>query len=101
MIHQTLESDNIHLLAEVKPAKITDVQVLQAKYKFGLVLVGLSILNDNNKKPKDEEPEEHNNIFAIVAQLSKAISPVFIPMMDTLGALEMQDLIASMPEEVN
>ncbi|MFN8310886.1 MAG: hypothetical protein U0T73_13070 [Chitinophagales bacterium] len=93
--------DNIHLLSEIKPAKTTDIQVLQAKYKFGLVLVGLSILNDDNKKPKEEEQDENNNIFTIVARLSKAISPVIIPMIDTLGALETQDLIASMPEEAN
>jgi|JI10StandDraft_1071094.scaffolds.fasta_scaffold15990_1 hypothetical protein len=91
--------DNIHLLSEVKPAKTSDIQVLQAKYKFGLVLVGLSILNDENKKAKNEEQDESNNIFTLVAQLSKAISPVIIPMIDTLGALETQDLISSMPEE--
>jgi hypothetical protein len=86
------------LLSEVKPAKTSDIQVLQAKYKFGLVLVGLSILNDENKA-KNEEQDESNNIFTLVAQLSKAISPVIIPMIDTLGALETQDLISSMPEE--
>ncbi|MBM3455057.1 MAG: hypothetical protein FJX80_07910 [Bacteroidetes bacterium] len=93
--------DNIHLLSEIKSAKTTDIQVLQAKYKFGLVLVGLSILNYDNKNPKEENQDENNNIFTIVAQLSKAISPVIIPMIDTLGALETQDFIASMPEEAN
>lgn len=90
--------DNIHLLSEIKPAKISEVQVLQATYKFGLVLVGLSILNDNNKQTNPEEQEE-KNIFLTVSQISKAVSPVIIPMIDTLGALETQDLIASMPEE--
>lgn len=37
--------DNIHLLTELKPAKISEVEIIQAKYKFGLVLIGLAILN--------------------------------------------------------
>jgi hypothetical protein len=93
--------DNIHLLSEIKPAKTTDIQALQAKYKFGLVLVGLSVLNDNNRQAKTEDEDETANIFELVAKISKAISPVIIPMIDTLGALETQDLIASMPEETN
>lgn len=31
--------------------------------------------------------------------MSQAISPVILPMIDTLGALETEDLIESMPEE--
>ena len=42
--------DNIHLLSELKPAKSSDIQAIQAKYKFGLVLIGLALLNDNNQE---------------------------------------------------
>jgi len=92
--------DNIHLHSEIKAAKKTDIQVLQAKYKFGLVLVGLSILNYDNNRPKEGDQDEGNDIFSTVAQLSTAISPVILPMIDTLGTLDM-DLITSMPEETN
>lgn len=91
--------DNIHLISEIKPAKNTEIQILQAKYKFGLVLVGLAVLNDITNSHKSEEQDESNNNFSMVEKISKAISPVIIPMIDTLGALEIQDLISSMPEE--
>lgn len=91
--------DNINLLSELKTAKNTEIKTVQAKYKFGLVLIGLSLLNDKPKVEKTEDGEEGENIFTTIEKITKAISPVIIPMIDTLGALEMQDLIAAMPEE--
>ena len=92
--------DNIHLLSELKITKNTEVKAIQAKYKFGLVLIGLALLNDNDKEQKSVEPDESESIFTIIEKITKAISPVIIPMIDTLGALEVQDLISAMPEEV-
>lgn len=93
--------DNIHLLTELKPAKDTDIQTIQAKYKFGLVLVGIALLNDNNQEQnKDINTEEDdNNIFEIIERTTKAISPIVIPMIDSLGSLELQEIIA-LPEEL-
>jgi hypothetical protein len=92
--------DNIHLLSEIKPAKSIEVQVIQAKYKFGLVLLGLALLNETNKQQKPDEQEEMDTVFTTIEKVSKAVSPIIIPMIDTLGALETQDIISSMPEEV-
>lgn len=92
--------DNIHLLSEIKPAKSIEVQVIQAKYKFGLVLLGLALLNETDKQQKLEEQEEIDTVFTTVEKVSKAVSPIIIPMIDTLGALETQDIISSMPEEI-
>jgi hypothetical protein len=92
--------DNIHLLSEIKPAKSLEVQVIQAKYKFGLVLLGLALLNETNKQQKPDEQEEMDSVFTTIEKVSKAVSPIIIPMIDTLGALETQDIIASMPEEI-
>jgi hypothetical protein len=91
--------DNIHLLSELKPAKSSEIKAIQAKYKFGLVLIGLALLNDNDNGEKADS-EEGPNIFTIIEKITKSISPVILPMIDTLGALELQDLITAMPEEV-
>lgn len=91
--------DNIHLLSELKSAKSSEIKAIQAKYKFGLVLIGLALLNDNTKVQKPDEDEEGENIFSTIENLTRAISPVIIPMIDTLGALELQDLVSAMPEE--
>lgn len=92
--------DNIHLLLEIKPAKSIEVQVIQAKYKFGLVLLGLALLNETNKQQKSDDQEEMDTVFTTIEKVSKAVSPIIIPMIDTLGTLETQDIISSMPEEV-
>ncbi len=93
--------DNVHLLSEIKPLKNTDVQVVQAKYKFGLVLVGLALLNESNsKETKPDDEYESDSMFSTIQKVSKAVSPVIIPMIDTLGTLETQDLVSAIPEEV-
>ncbi|MBI1341911.1 MAG: hypothetical protein GC171_03140 [Terrimonas sp.] len=92
--------DNIHLLSEIKPAKSLEVQIIQAKYKFGLVLIGLALLNETNIQQKQDDQEEMETAFTTIEKVSQAVSPIIIPMIDTLGALETQDIISSMPEEV-
>lgn len=92
--------DNIHLLSEIKPLKSTEVQVVQAKYKFGLVLVGLALLNEYNNKQEKQDEDESASVYNLIQKISKAVSPVIIPMIDTLGALETEDIISAMPEEV-
>lgn len=87
--------DNIHLLSELKLALNTEMQAIHAKYKFGLVLIGLALLNDYEQKSNMEDGE---NIYTMIYSISKAISPIIIPMIDSLGALELQDIYA-MPEE--
>jgi hypothetical protein len=91
--------DNIHLLTELKAAKNIELKAVEAKYKFGLVLVGIALLQeDNNGTEESKEVEE--DIFNTIYKTSKAISPVLIPMIDSLGAIEIENII-SMPEEAN
>ncbi len=94
--------DNIHLLSELKMAKATDVTTIQAKYEYGLVLIGLALLNDSTPEQKDKtsEDREEENIFDVIARTTKALSPIVIPMIESLGAIQAQEII-SLPEEQN
>jgi len=94
--------DNIYLLSELKPVKGSNVHAIQAKYKFGLVLVGLALLNDNNqeRESNDNGEKEEDSVFETISKTARAISPIIIPMIDSLGAIEFQE-IASIPEELN
>ncbi|MCX6238711.1 MAG: hypothetical protein NTY07_14300 [Bacteroidia bacterium] len=94
--------DNIHLLSELKSAKCSDILAIQAKYKFGLVLIGIAILNDNDQEQKNKvnEENEEENVLDKIAKMTKAVSPIIIPMIDSLGALEVSD-ITEMSEEQN
>jgi hypothetical protein len=87
--------DNIHLLTELKVANNADIKAVEAKYKFGLTLIGIALLQHFGNVQTNEEGED---IFYIIEETSQAISPIIIPMIDSLGALEMEDILA-MPEE--
>jgi hypothetical protein len=86
--------DNIYLLSELKGAKDHEIQALNAKYKFGLVLIGIALLNDFNNGEHNDE----NNVVEVIRKTSIAISSVIIPLIDSLGAIDIQDIVA-LPEE--
>ena len=89
--------DNIHLLTELKAANSFEVKAIEAKYKFGLVLIGIAMLQNIQKERKEDIEDE--NILGLIERTTQAISPIIIPMIDSLGSIEMENIIA-MPEEV-
>jgi len=76
-----INMDNIYLLTEIKGRFKTDPKILEAQYKYGMVLIGMSLLKE--LKEKEEE-----SIYEKVYEITKAISPVLLPMIATLGTLE-------------
>ena len=89
--------DNIHLLTELKAANNFEIKAIEAKYKFGLVLIGISMLQNIQKEKKEDLEDE--NILDLIERTTQAISPIIVPMIDSLGSIEMENIIA-MPEEV-
>lgn len=80
--------DNIYLKSEQKGSK-SDIKVLQARFEYSLVLLGLAMLHDNNESAATTEQEDDGeDIETKIEKLSKAIAPVLLPMIDTLGDLE-------------
>lgn len=76
-----INMDNIYLLTEIKGRFKSDPKVLEAQYKFGMVLIGMSLL-------KELEEKEEESIYEKIYEVTKAISPVLLPMIATLGTLE-------------
>jgi len=76
-----INADNIYLLTEIKGRSKIDPKILEAQYKYGMVLIGMSILNELEEK--DEE-----SVYSNICEVTKAISPVLLPMIATLGTLE-------------
>ncbi len=100
-----INMDNLYLKSELKAGGKEDPEVIRARFKYGLVLVGLALLQQDaqNKKrsggDNDEEPEENGhkeNIESRVEAVSKALAPIIVPMIDSLGAL---DLEGSLPKD--
>ena len=89
--------DNLYLKTEMKPA-YTDPQVTQARFTYGLVLLGLALLQQEEVDKKaqkaaivedDEgETESGGNIEERVERMGTAVAPILLPMIESLGDLD-------------
>ena len=84
-----INMDNIHLQTEMKPiAKDeTKIKLLKARYKYSMVLIGLSILGYYVNKETEDSRED------MVRLISEMLSPIILPMIDVMGS-EMSEILA-------
>ncbi len=90
--------DNVYLKAELKIGG-EEVQLKRARFINGLVLVGLAILHDDERKKETSQNEddgsdaqgEESNIEDRVETFTRAVAPVLLPMIESLAALEIED----------
>ena len=85
-----INMDNRHLNWELKEwlAQRKEPELLQSRFKYSMVLIGMSILKE---AAKDDDPyfTAHQIIpEQLVADLTAWIAPVILPMIHALGALE-------------
>ena len=96
--------DNFYLRSEMKPAG-TDPELLRNRFIYGIVLLGLAILQqeeldkkarrERNPAERDEEDEEEtpeSNIEDRIAQFTRAVAPVLLPMVESLGGMDVAEL---------
>ncbi|EKQ50759.1 MAG: hypothetical protein B655_2274 [Methanobacterium sp. Maddingley MBC34] len=76
--------DNIYLETEVKARTKDDPKILKSQYQYGLVLMGLSLLNSLEETPDDNG----KSVFDYIKEITSAISPILLPMITSLGELE-------------
>ena len=78
-----LNMDNIHLMTELKGTK-EDMEIVKSRWQFGMVLIGIALLNGSpQERENDDNPTPEEN----VRELTKAIAPILLPMIEHLGAL--------------
>lgn len=93
--------DNLYLRTELKNSKV-EPEILKARFRWGLVLIGLGLLQHetarNSKKAgksdnKDigGEDEESEGIEDQVAFVTSAIAPILLPMINSLGEIDIED----------
>lgn len=82
--------DNIYLNTELKNLKVPEkIEYSKAKYRYGMALIGISILNGLNKSAKEQSQEgEETNPAQVVYDTTKMISPVLLPMINALAELD-------------
>lgn len=78
-----INMDNIYLLTEIKGRVNVEPKILESQYKYGMVLLGLSLL-----KALEEENNSEKPISEQIDKITKAISPMLLPMIATLSELE-------------
>jgi hypothetical protein len=96
--------DNFYLRSEMKPAG-ADAELHRNRFIYGNVLLGLALLHQEElvKKARrarqssegDDETDEDGpdlNVEDRIARFTRAIAPVLLPMVETLGALDAAEL---------
>lgn len=94
-----LNIDNLHLRTEIRGAKPEDALSIEGKYKFGQVLLGLAMLKDATKLESADPEKPGMSIFELIEKSSQAWSPVIIPMIDNLSALDLSSEAETVLEE--
>lgn len=77
-----LNMDNIYLLSEIKSNSSIEPKLMQAKYKYALVLIGLALLKEEN------ETSDEMSATDKIAKTTRLLSPIILPMISYLGELE-------------
>ena len=76
--------DNCYLLAELKGRKNDDPEILRAQYRYGMVLIGLSLLREFEGK---SDVSEDKSVYETISKITRAIAPFLLPMITGLNEL--------------
>ena len=103
-----MNADNVYLLNEMKYSSKIDPQLLKARYVYGLALIGIALLNEENGTAKNGEKESDEEVlFDTIKKVTKSVSTVLLPMIAALGDLNiskqedltLDEILKSDPEE--
>ena len=97
-----INMDNLWLKSELKGNEV-DANMMRKRWEYGLVLVGLALLHDDvqRQKSNSEEPSNHDEederlgIEKRAEELTKAIAPILLPMINSLGSLDLEPAMAN------
>lgn len=86
--------DNIYLKMEMKENSKIEPKLLEARFKYGMVLLGISLLDFDSKRKKSKkifyQKNENVSIYEKISLFSKAVSPTLLPMISSLSDLELE-----------
>jgi len=82
--------DNVFLRSEIKGNIRVDSKLLEARYKYGLVLIGISIIEFFTHDNHGSNENDTSEITSLIAKISDAISITLLPMIASLGDLNVE-----------
>jgi hypothetical protein len=80
-----LNRDNVHLLREQKANAKIEPKIQLARFKYGFVLIGFSMLNEHKKSKAQTEIEPK------ILEATRAIAVVLLPLIQSMGELTVND----------
>jgi hypothetical protein len=87
--------DNKYLLAEQKASR-SDPSLLRKQFTYGLVLVGMAILQDRQLQSRRHGAGADGNnapqVEEVVATTTRAIAPILLPLIEAIGGLSAEDV---------
>ena len=89
--------DNLFLKHEQKNVP-DDAALIAARFKYGMALIGLGLIHGSLERSTKsvpgevEEGEEESNVEKDVFETSKALGPILIPMIDSLGGISAEEV---------
>ncbi len=89
--------DNLYLQTDIKDGR-GDPAIVEAKFIYGNVLVGLALIHDKQRmdgQRNGTDPtngEEDEPIARRIHEVTRALSPFLVPMVEYLGGLESEEL---------
>jgi hypothetical protein len=90
-----INMENIHLLTEKKANTKLNSKLLDARYKYGMVLLGIALLKDVEESNENEE----ESVYSKITYLTKAVSPILLPLISGLGDLQEDDIDINIDNE--
>lgn len=82
--------DNNSMKNEMKYAK-QDIRLIEAKFKYANVLLGLAMLHDDEQRG-DDGVTDGPSVQEQIRAYSQAVAPMLLPMIDQLSGLDESDL---------
>ena len=84
---------NTSLLTEMKYRNV-DARVMEAKFKYGNVLLGLAMLHeaDTSSNGQGTSEEKEVPVSDQIKKVTRAVAPVLLPMIDQLSGIDEQEI---------
>jgi hypothetical protein len=98
--------DNLYLRSEMKPAG-ANAELLRNRFVYGNVLLGLALLHQEELDKKlrrdqraesegdEDEASPEQNIEDRAAQFTRAVAPVLLPLIESLGMFDVEEPVTA------
>lgn len=87
-----INMENTYLQMEIKQNVKVDSRLMEARFKYSMVLVGISLLDfEEKQRTRASTPgDEAQSVYEKIDQVSNAIAPILLPMIAALGDLVLE-----------